>query len=107
MAENLGVREKLIAVDVITVMMRIDQTAEILAGGLLGRGNEPAGRNRSLRSVYSHQEIGSGDHACVVNAGGTDARAAALRVRIDIWRELPQFTAPARRHGVARIRCWR
>src|SRR5258706_1916855 len=75
MTQNFRVRKKLNAVDVITMMVRVDQTPEILAGGLFRRGDESVGRDRSLRGVNCQQVVGTCDHPGIRNAGGADARA--------------------------------
>jgi len=76
MAEDLDARvEELVAVDVVAVVVREDQPAERLAGGLLRRGDETARRNGPLQRIDGDQMIAADDDARVGDARGGQAGA--------------------------------
>jgi hypothetical protein len=61
MTEDLGLSEELIAVHVIAMMMRKDESRDVFACRLLRRGDEAARRNRTLERIDRQQIVASGD----------------------------------------------
>jgi hypothetical protein len=105
MTKDFRMREELVAVHVIAVMVRVHETAEILAGGPHRCGDESSGRHGTLRSVDGKQVVLTSDHPGIGNAGRRYIGAAGLSIRVDVRSEFPQLAVPTWRHWISRIRC--
>ena len=92
---DLGRQEEAIAGGVIGVVMRVDQAAARLAGGLVRRRKKSPRVRRRCEGVDRHPIIGPDDAGAVADGGAGDARTAALRVRVDVRRELLELGVPA------------
>ena len=103
MAADFRAREELVAGDVIAVMMSVDQTPDRLAAADLSRARDEILRgNRTLQRVDRQHVVRPDDQPRVRDARTAHVRPTALRVGVDVRRELPQFAVPGRRQRIAR-----
>ena len=104
MTNDLGSIEVLVSVDMVAVMVGIDHVTVRFVGDDTDRLNERVCVHRRRQGVDDHHIFVADDHAGIRDGGVVPAQTARLDIRVDIWRNLPQFALPGRGLWMPRVR---